>query len=55
MIYEFMGEIVTEKALENAISDELEMATFNAFALACYILAHDEDVNSFDGLGQGAI
>lgn len=44
MIYEFMGEIVTEEALEEKIDE----ASFNNYALACYILAHDVNVNSFE-------
>lgn len=48
MIYEFMGEIVTEEALEEKIDDEVDSASFNSFAFACYILAHDENVNTFD-------
>lgn len=48
MIYEFMGEIVTEEALEERIDDEVDEASFNSYALACYILAHDVNVNSFE-------
>lgn len=48
MIYEFMGEIVTEKALEERIDDEVDSASFSSLALACYILAHDENANTFD-------
>lgn len=48
MIYEFMGEIVTEKALKERVSDEVDKASFNTYALACYILAHDVNVDSFD-------
>lgn len=48
MIYEFMGEIVTEEALEAKIDDEVDRASFNSYAFACYILAHDENVNTFD-------
>lgn len=55
MIYEFMGEIVTEQALEERISDEVDRASFDTCALACYILAHDENVNSFDGFDSNNI
>lgn len=55
MIYEFMGEIVTEKALETRVSDEVDRASFDTCALACYILAHDENVNSFDGFDSNSI
>lgn len=48
MIYEFMGEIVTEEALEAKIDDEVDRAFFNSYALACYILAHDENTSTFD-------
>lgn len=48
MIYEFMGEIVTEEALEEKIDDEVDEASLNSYALACYILAHDINVNSFE-------
>lgn len=55
MIYEFMGEIVTEEALEERISGEVDRASFDTCALACYILAHDENVNSFDGFDSNNI
>ena len=55
MIYGFMGEIVTEEALEERISDEVDRASFDTCALACYILAHDENVNSFDGFDSNNI
>lgn len=55
MIYGFMGEIVTEKALEERISDEVDRASFDTCALACYILAHDENVDSFDGFNSNNI
>lgn len=55
MIYGFMGEIVTEKALEERISDEVDEASFNSYALACYILAHDENVDSFDEFDSNSI
>lgn len=48
MIYEFNGEVVTEEALKEKISNEVGGAFFNSYALACYILAHDENVNTFD-------
>lgn len=48
MIYEFNGEIVTGKALEEKISDEIDKASFDSYALASYILAHDKNVNTFD-------
>ena len=43
MIYEFMGEIVTEEALEARIDDEVDRASFNSYALA-----HDENTSTFD-------
>lgn len=55
MIYEFMGEIVTEEALEEKIDDEVDRASFNTCALACYILAHDENVNSFEEFDSNSI
>ena len=55
MIYESMGEIVTEQALEKRISDEVDRASFDTCALACYILAHDENVDSFDGFNSNNI
>ena len=48
MSYIFKGEIVTGKALEEKIYDEVEKASFDSYALASYILAHDENVNTFD-------
>ena len=48
MIYEFMGEIVTEEALEKRIDDEVNSASFSPLVFACYILAHDENVNTFE-------
>lgn len=55
MIYEFMGEIVTEEALEEKIDDEVDRASFDSLALACYILAHDENVNSFEEFDSNSI
>ena len=55
MIYEFMGEIVTEEALEEKIDDEVDSASFNSLALACYILAHDENVDSFEEFDSNSI
>lgn len=43
MIYEFNGEVVTEEVLKQKISNEVDGAFFNSYALACYILAHDEN------------
>lgn len=48
MIYEFNGEVVTEEALEEKIDDEVDKAAFDSYALASYILAHDENANTFD-------
>lgn len=48
MIYEFMGDLVTEEALEEKIDEEVDKASFSSLALACYILAHDENANTFD-------
>lgn len=48
MIYEFNGEVVTEEALEEKIDDEVDKAAFDSYALASYILSHDENANTFD-------
>lgn len=48
MIYEFMGEIVTEEALEEKINEEVDKSSFSSLALACYVLAYDENANTFD-------
>lgn len=55
MIYEFNGEIVTEEALEEKIDDEVDKAAFDSYALASYILAHDENVDSFDEFDSNSI
>ena len=55
MIYEFMGEIVTEEALEARIDDEVDIVPFNSYAFACYILAHDENVDSFEKFDSNSI
>ena len=56
MIYEFIGEIVTEEALEKRISDEVEIASFNSLALACYVLEFNLNINStFDTFNNNNI
>lgn len=48
MIYEFNGEVITEEVLKQKISDEVDKASFDSYALASYILDHDENANTFD-------
>lgn len=56
MIYEFMGEIVTEEVLEERISEEVERASFSSLALACYALEFNLNINStFDTFNNNNI
>ena len=55
MIYEFMGDLVTEEALEEKIDEEVDKASFNSLALACYILVHDENTNTFEEFDTNSI
>lgn len=55
MIYEFMGDLVTEEALEEKIDEEVDKASFSSLALACYILVHDENTNTFEEFDTNSI
>ena len=50
-----MGDLVTEEALEEKIDEEVDKASFSSLALACYILVHDENTNTFEEFDTNSI